>query len=213
MLDRAPARFYVPLVGSIPRGDERDGFELRSDEDLQTYRIGRLTPHNAPVELAEYDPEWPTLFEREADRIRTVLGGAALGIEHVGSTSVPGLAAKPIVDILLVVADSGDEPSYLPALEAAGYVLRVREPDWFEHRLFKGPDTDVNVHVFSAGAAESDQMLIFRDRLRTSDADRDLYERTKRELAGRTWRHVQHYADAKSSVVLEILGRARRSRT
>ena len=186
--------------------------ELASDEDLQQVRIGPLTPHNAPIELAEYDPEWPALFEREADRIRTALGGAALRVEHVGSTSVPGLAAKPIVDILLVVADSADEPSYRPALEAAGYVLRVREPDWFEHRLFKGPDTDVNLHVFSDGATENDQMLIFRDWLRRSAADRELYERTKRELASRTWRHVQHYATAKSAVVQEILGRARRAR-
>jgi GrpB-like predicted nucleotidyltransferase (UPF0157 family) len=200
-------------VASTPEGDQRTDPDLISDEELQKVRIGPLVPHNAPVELTEYDPEWPALFEREALRIRTALGGAALRVEHVGSTSVPGLAAKPIVDILLVVADSADEPSYLPALESAGYVLRVREPDWFEHRLLKGPDTDVNVHVFSDGAAENDQMLIFRDRLRTSDADRELYERTKRELASRTWRHVQHYAAAKSAVVHEILGRARRSRT
>lgn len=199
-------------MGSLPGADWAN-LELASDEDLQKVRIGLLTPLNAPIELAEYDPEWPALFEREAVRIRAALGGAALRVEHVGSTSVPGLAAKPIVDILLVVADPADEPSYVPALEAAGYVLRVREPDWFEHRLFKGPDTDVNVHVFSDGAAKNDQMLIFRDWLRTSDADRELYERTKRELAGRTWRHVQHYATAKSAVVQEILGRARRSRT
>lgn len=199
-------------MGSLPGADWAK-LELASDEDLQKVRIGLLTPLNAPIELAEYDPEWPALFEREAVRIRAALGGAALRVEHVGSTSVPGLAAKPIVDILLVVADPADEPSYVPALEAAGYVLRVREPDWFEHRLFKGPDTDVNVHVFSDGAAKNDQMLIFRDWLRTSDADRELYERTKRELAGRTWRHVQHYATAKSAVVQEILGRARRSRT
>jgi len=213
VLDRVRARFYVPLMGSLSGGDDLASLELASDEDLQRYRIGPLTPHNAPIKLAKYDPGWPALFDREADRIGTVLGSAALRIEHVGSTSVPGLAAKPIIDILLVVTDSGDEPSYLPALEAAGYVLRVREPDWFEHRLLKGPDTDVNVHVFSDGSAESDQMLIFRDRLRASTADRELYEGTKRELAGRTWRHMQHYATAKSAVVQEILGRARRSRT
>jgi len=200
-------------MGSKPAGDDLAGLELASDEDLQKVRIGPLTPHNAPINLAEYDPQWPTLFNREADRIRTVLGSAVLRVEHVGSTSVPGLTAKPIVDILLVVVDSADEPSYVPALEAAGYVMRVREPDWFEHRLFKGPDTDVHLHVFSDGAAEADQMLIFRDRLRTSEDDRELYERTKRRLAQQTWRHMQHYATAKSAVVQEILGRARRSRT
>jgi GrpB-like predicted nucleotidyltransferase (UPF0157 family) len=179
-----------------------------SDEELQQFTVGEVRPHNAPIVLAEYDPEWPRLFAREAERIRAVLGERALRVEHVGSTSVPGLAAKPIIDILLAVPDSADEPSYVPAMEAAGYVLRIREPDWFEHRLFKGPDTAVNLHVFGDGASEIDRMLRFRDRLRDSDADRDHYARTKRELARRTWRHVQHYADAKSAVVQEIMSRA-----
>jgi GrpB-like predicted nucleotidyltransferase (UPF0157 family) len=106
------------------------------------------------------------------------------------------------------VPNSADEPSYGPALEAAGYVLRIREPAWFEHRLFKGPDTNINLHVFSTGASEIDRMLRFRDWLRATDADRDYYERVKRELAQRTWRHVQHYADAKTAVVREIMERA-----
>jgi len=184
------------------------GPELRTDEELREVLTGDLQPHNAPITLAEYDPRWPGLFAREAARIRAVLGGTALRVEHVGSTSVPGLAAKPIIDILLVVPDSADEPSYLPALESAGYVLRVREPDWFEHRMFKGPDTDINLHVFSAGAAEIDRMLRFRDWLRATPADRDRYLLAKRELAQRTWRHVQHYADAKTAVVQEIMDRA-----
>src|SRR5690606_29898587 len=101
------------------------------------------------------------LFEREAKRIRSALGDRALRVEHVGSTSVPGLCAKPVIDILLVVPDSSDEASYVPALEAAGYKLRIREPEWFEHRLFKGPDTDINLHVFSEGASEIERMLCF----------------------------------------------------
>jgi GrpB-like predicted nucleotidyltransferase (UPF0157 family) len=185
-----------------------NGADLVSDEELQRARVGELRPHNAPITLAEYDSGWPALFAREADRIRAVLGDVALRVEHVGSTSVPGLAAKPIIDILLAVPDSADEPSYVPALEAAGYVLRIREPGWFEHRLFKGPDTNINLHVFSAGASEIDRMLRFRDWLRVTDADRDYYERVKRELAQRTWRHVQHYADAKTTVVREITERA-----
>ena len=184
------------------------GTDLVSDEELSKARIGELQPHNAPITLAEYDPDWPRLFAREADRIRAVLDETAVQVEHVGSTSVPGLAAKPIIDILLAVPDSADEPSYVPAMEKAGYVLRIREPDWFEHRLFKGPDTNINLHVFSAGAAEIDRMLSFRDWLRATDADRDYYERVKRELAQRTWRHVQHYADAKTAVVREIVERA-----
>jgi len=179
-----------------------------SDEELQKIWVGGVVPHNAPIVLADYDDGWPALFEREASRIRGALGETALRVEHVGSTSVPGLAAKPIIDILLVVPDSADEPSYRPALESAGYVLRIREPDWFEHRVFKGPDTNVNMHVFSLGATEIDRMLRFRDRLRADDADRDYYARTKRELAGHVWRHVQHYADAKTAVIEEIMTRA-----
>jgi GrpB-like predicted nucleotidyltransferase (UPF0157 family) len=178
------------------------------DEELQRAVVGELKPHNAPIVLLEYDPEWPRLFAREAERVRAVLGERALRVEHVGSTSVPGLIAKPIIDLLLVVPDSGGEAAYVPAMEAAGYVLRIREPDWFEHRLFKGPDTNINLHVFSSGASEIDRMLRFRDRLRANDADREHYARTKRDLSQRTWRHVQHYADAKTRVVEEIMERA-----
>ncbi len=184
-----------------------------TDADLQRVTVGDRTPHNAPILLAEYDPSWPASFRRESDRIRAALGASALRVEHVGSTSVPGLVAKPIIDLLLVVPDSADEPSYLPALEAAGYRLRIREPDWFEHRMFKGPDVDINLHVFSAGAAEIERMLNFRDRLRSSPADRDRYADAKRALAQREWRHVQHYADAKTAVIDEIVAHANLNKT
>jgi GrpB-like predicted nucleotidyltransferase (UPF0157 family) len=187
---------------------EANGPRLISDEDIQRLRLDKVTPHNAPITLADYDPGWPALFAREAARIRAALGGRAVQVEHVGSTSVPGLAAKPIVDILLAVPDSSDEQAYVPALEAAGYVLRVREPDWSEHRMFKGPDTDINLHVFTAGAAEIDRMRLFRDWLRANDADRDAYLQVKRDLAKRTWRYVQHYADAKTEIVEQIIARA-----
>jgi GrpB-like predicted nucleotidyltransferase (UPF0157 family) len=185
-----------------------DEAPLISDEDMQRVIIGPVTPHNAPIVLVEYDAQWPKSFEREACRIRASLAGLTIRVEHVGSTSVPGLAAKPIIDLVLVVPDSADEPAYVPALESAGYVLRIREPDWFEHRLLKGPDTDVNLHVFGAGAAEVGRMLMFRDWLRSHDADRDAYLAVKRTLAQRTWRHVQQYADSKSDIVRQILDRA-----
>jgi GrpB-like predicted nucleotidyltransferase (UPF0157 family) len=162
------------------------------------------------IELADYDPEWPRLFRREADRIRAVLGERVVRLEHVGSTSVPGLAAKPIIDILLVVPDSGDEPAYVPELEAAGYVLVIREPEWEQHRVFKGPDTNVNLHVYSPGSPEIERYLIFRDRLRSDPADRERYQRVKCELAQRDWRYVQQYADAKTEVVEGIIARAQR---
>ena len=164
-----------------------------------------------PVLIVDYDDDWPRLFRREADRIAALLGDRALRIEHVGSTAVPGLPAKPIIDIDLVVTDSADERAYLPALEAAGYRLVIREPDWYEHRCLKGPDTNINLHVFSVGCPEVERMLTFRDWLRTHDADRDLYARTKHELAARPWTFIQNYADAKTDIVTDILRRARAS--
>ena len=180
---------------------------MRSDEELAAVRIGPPEVLNSQIHLAPYDPEWPRLYEREADRIRAALGERVIVLEHAGSTSVPGLSAKPRIDIILGVADSAEEAGFVPFLEAAGYVLRIREPDWHEHRVFKGPDTDVNLHVFSVGCAETTRMLGFRDHLRANEADRSLYERTKQDLAQRTWKYTQHYADAKSEVVEEILGR------
>ena len=164
---------------------------------------------SAQVLLVDYDPQWPALFEREADRIQAALGSLALQIEHVGSTSVPGLIAKPVIDVLLVVPNSADEPAYTPGLEAAGYLLRIREIAWHQHRMFKGPDTEVNLHVFSSGCAETGRMLMLRDWLRTNASDRDLYARTKLGLACKEWKDVQNYADAKTAVVEQILARAR----
>ena len=181
--------------------------ELRSDEEIAAVRIGPPEVLDAQVYLAPYDAGWPRLFEREAQRIRGALGARVMLIEHAGSTSVPGLSAKPVIDIVLVVADSGDEDGYVPALETAGYVLRVREPEWHAHRLLKGPDTEVNLHVFSQGCVEIERMLRFRDHLRSNEADRLLYERTKQELAQRVWKYTQHYADAKTLVVEDILSR------
>jgi GrpB-like predicted nucleotidyltransferase (UPF0157 family) len=180
---------------------------------LDAITIGGATLHNAAIRLCEYDPAWPQSFEREAARIRLALGDGAICVEHVGSTAVPGLAAKPIIDVVLAVADSGDEAAYVPRLEAQGYVLRIREADWFEHRMFKGPDTEVHLHVFSAGCPEVERMLLFRDHLRTHPADRELYCAKKRELAAQTWQYMQNYADAKTAVVEEVIARAMSSRS
>jgi GrpB-like predicted nucleotidyltransferase (UPF0157 family) len=162
-----------------------------------------------PILVIEYDPGWPDRFHYEAERIRTALGEQSLLIEHVGSTSVPGLPAKAIIDILLVVADSANELEYAPALEGAGYTLHVREPGWHEHRMFTGPHNDVNLHVFSAGCPEISGMVAFRDWLRTNEADRELYARCKRTLAQQEWKYTQNYADAKSPVIEEIMSRIR----
>lgn len=186
------------------------GNEPLTEEQILAATVGERRVHDGPVHLAEYDLSWPELFDREAERISAALGERAVVIEHVGSTSVPGLSAKPTIDVLLVVPDSADEGAYLPAMEAAGYALRIREPDWNEHRMFVDRVANVQVHVVSEGCPEIERWLVFRDRLRSDTADRALYERTKRELAARTWRYVQNYADAESQVVEEILARARR---
>jgi GrpB-like predicted nucleotidyltransferase (UPF0157 family) len=181
---------------------------MSRDDYMSSVTIGARRRVDGPVTLADYDPDWPVLYEREAARVRELLGDRVRLLEHVGSTSVPGLPAKPIIDMLLAVADSGDEPAYVPSMEAGGYVVRIREPDWHEHRVFKGPDTDVNLHTFSDGSSEIVRMLAFRDRLRTHDDERELYLRTKRELAARHWVYIQDYADAKGEVVEGIIERA-----
>lgn len=180
-----------------------------SDEQILASAVGdRELPTYQEIVVADYDSEWPAWFEQAAEEIRGALGETVLQLDHVGSTSVPGLAAKPLIDINLVVADTTDEAAYVPPLEAIGYELRVREPDWYEHRMLRGFDPPVNLHVFPQGCEEVNRMLVLRDWLRAHDDDRELYARTKRKLAAKEWKYVQNYADAKSEVVGEILARA-----
>ncbi|MGH3328156.1 MAG: GrpB family protein [Streptomycetales bacterium] len=159
------------------------------------------------IVIHDYDPAWPERFRAERDRITAALGPLGRRIAHVGSTAVPGLAAKPVVDIQVVVDDLEAEGAYRLPLERAGYQLRVREPG---HRMFRTPERDVHVHVWPAGSDDERRDLLFRDRLRASPADREAYERVKRALARREWRDMNHYASAKSAVVEEIMGRAER---
>jgi GrpB-like predicted nucleotidyltransferase (UPF0157 family) len=176
--------------------------------------INTPTPIDGQVTLVEYDPAWPAMFRRQADAIRAALGDRALGIEHIGSTSVPGLVAKPCIDILLTVAQAGDDPAWSPNLERAGYVLRHREMFHGEpHRVFKAPDMNVNVHVLSQGSAEASRLLGFRDWLRSHPEDAERYAAAKRELAARHWRTMQDYADAKDRIVQEISERMREAMT
>jgi GrpB-like predicted nucleotidyltransferase (UPF0157 family) len=165
--------------------------------------------HEGPIHLAPSDPAWPLQYLEVADRIERALGQVEVVVEHVGSTSVPGLAAKPVLDVLLLVPDPADEGAYVAALEAAGFLLHVREPDWHHHRLLRAENPHVNLHVFAVGSPEAERMLLFRDRLRVNQDERALYEQTKRRLAAEAWRRVQDYADAKSEVVEGVIARAR----
>lgn len=180
---------------------------MSTEQRLREITIGEPAAHNDRITLVEYNPQWPVIFQHEHARVAGSLGERALRIEHVGSTSVPGLVAKPVIDVVLEVPDAADEPAYVPALESAGYRLRIREPNWNEHRLFKGPDADINLHVFSAGCPEVARMLAFRDRLRSDETDRTRYADAKRALAQRRWEYVQDYADAKGAIVEAILAR------
>ena len=164
------------------------------------------------ISLHDYSPEWPTTFAQEARRIERALTGLAVEVHHTGSTSVPGLRAKPVIDITLAVPDSTDEAAYLPALVDAGYDFLLREPEWFEHRLFKRLEPNVNLHVFTVGSYEVERMLAFAEQLRVNPVDRELYESTKAALAEREWPTIQDYADAKTEVVEGILLRAMATR-
>jgi GrpB-like predicted nucleotidyltransferase (UPF0157 family) len=177
--------------------------------ELDKLFVGGAAPrHDKPIHLAPYNPEWPAWYEREAARIRATLGDRVRVLEHAGSTSVPGLSAKPVIDIALGVADSSDEDAYVPGMLATGYRLTIREPDWYEHRLFKGPDTNINLHTFTEGSPEIRRMVAFRDRLRSHPEELAEYEAAKQALAARTWAFVQDYADAKGAVVEAIIARA-----
>jgi GrpB-like predicted nucleotidyltransferase (UPF0157 family) len=165
-------------------------------------------PEKRDIRIVPYDPRWPAQYEHHARVVSGVLGDSLIAVHHVGSTSVAGLAAKPIIDILVVVADSSDEASYLPALEHANYVLRVREPGWHQHRMLRAPTKDVHIHVFSPDSPEIGRNLLFRDRLRSHPADRQRYEDAKRRLAAQPWPDMNAYADAKSDVIESIIAAA-----
>jgi GrpB-like predicted nucleotidyltransferase (UPF0157 family) len=157
------------------------------------------------IVIVDHDPAWSHTFERQRRRIDRALGADALSIEHIGSTAVPGLAAKPIVDVLVTVRDPEDDSQLVTALESAGYELRVKEPG---HRMFRTPERDVHVHVWGSTDPEVERHRKFRDQLRRSADDRARYERLKRELAGRDWNHMQEYADAKGELIETIIARA-----
>ena len=159
--------------------------------------------------LVAHDPVWSDLYAGHERRVRSAVGDVAVAVEHIGSTSVPGLAAKPIIDILVTVPDITAEEDYLEPLLAAGYVLRVREPG---HRLVRTPERDVHIHILEPDDPAADDYLLLRDQLRNDDDDRELYESTKRDLVAREWSDMNAYADAKTSVIEAIKTRARARR-
>lgn len=156
--------------------------------------------------LVDPDPRWAGRYAAHEDRIRAAIGDVAVSVEHIGSTSVPGLAAKPIIDVLVTVGDITAEEDYLDPLLGAGYSLRVREPG---HRLVRPERREAHIHILEVGDPAAMDYLLLRDHLRTDPADRRLYETTKRELLTREWSDMNAYADAKTGVIEEIKQRAR----
>ena len=173
------------------------------DDYLEAVLLGG--PEHREIVIADHDPAWADRFASLAAAVRGALGTAVLGLEHVGSTSVPGLAAKPIVDAMLLVRRVEDEDAYVRALRPLGLVLRVREPG---HRMLRTPARDVHLHVHEPDHPEVGALLDLRDWLRVSAADRDRYAATKRALAAQDWPDMNHYAAAKTDVVREVLSRA-----
>ena len=186
-----------------------DPFDTNADP---TVPINTPTPIYGHIVLVEYDPAWPAMYEAEAAHLRAALGPKALVLEHIGSTSVPGLIAKPCIDIILGVEDAANEDDYVPALERHGFVLRRREPDWNEHRVLKSTRTNVNLHVWSASSSEIDRHIGFRDWLRSHPDDLALYAETKRALAAQNFETMNDYAEAKNEVVQQIQQRINAAR-
>ncbi len=176
-------------------------------QETETGLIGGVEKRE--IRIVDYDPGWSEKFQIHANRIARALNDTVVRIEHIGSTSVTELAAKPIIDILLVVVDSQDEAAYLAKLEAVGYVLRVREPEFHEHRMLRSPELDVHIHVYSQGCPEIERYLTFRDWLRQHAVGRRVYEETKRRLAAQDWSDMNAYADAKTDVIEGIIAAAR----
>lgn len=166
----------------------------------------RGAPPADAVLIVDADPAWPSLFEHLAADLAAALGPTALTLEHVGSTSVPDLAAKPVVDIDLTVADPADEDAYLPIVEGLGYWLVVREPGWYEHRCLRLEQPRAHLHVWGPDGPEPVRHRLFRDWLRTHPDDRRTYEAAKR-AAVPGGGDVMAYNHRKQPVIREIYAR------
>lgn len=178
-------------------------------EQMRARVVGdRPAEVQAPIKVSAYDPEWPVRFARQERRIRAALGARVLGLEHIGSTAVPGLAAKDRVDIDLIVAGPAAEDDYVPALESAGYTLRTREPHWYEHRCLWTDDHGASLHVFGPDSDEHLRHLILRDWLREHPADRDRYAAEKYRVAAEHPLSMAQYVHGKAAVIVDILRRA-----
>ncbi|GFF45919.1 UPF0157 protein BH1888 [Aspergillus udagawae] len=184
---------------------------MSTDKSDRHYLEIISTRPQIPIEIVDYDPSWPTAFASIAERIKSALGPKALTVNHVGSTSVPGLPAKAIIDVDLVVPDPTAEDDYVPALQAAGFQFLFREPNWYQHRFFWLAEPYANLHVFGPGATELSRHQQFREWLIAHPEDRELYVRAKRDAAKQSRENgesVQEYNFRKENAIEEIMVRA-----
>jgi GrpB-like predicted nucleotidyltransferase (UPF0157 family) len=168
-------------------------------------------PRAIGIEVTGPDPDWPRQYRVLAARIRNALGWRVLQLEHVGSTSVPGLSAKPVIDIDLTVADPGREEDYVPALEKIGFRLVIREPWWYGHRVLRADEPRCNLHVFGFDSPELVKHRIFRDWLRGNRGERDRYADAKRQAAAEAnarGEHDMQYNARKQQIIRDIYHRA-----
>jgi GrpB-like predicted nucleotidyltransferase (UPF0157 family) len=186
------------------------------DNEAIVQRVAHRTVP-VPIAIVPYNPAWPAHFAEIRSIIAAALGPeTALDISHIGSTSVPDLPAKDVIDIDLTVANPTAEEQYVPALERAGFEFLLREPEWNEHRFFvMSKPYHCNLHVFKPGAAEHLRHRIMTEWLTNCKEDRDLYARTKMEAApisaalGET---QMEYNARKHQVIRDILERAFRAK-
>jgi GrpB-like predicted nucleotidyltransferase (UPF0157 family) len=174
-------------------------------DEVAKARVGKPPPRT--ITVVAYDEGWPAQYADLEAAVRAALGDRVLAVQHIGSTSVPGLDAKPVIDADLTVADSADEAAYVPDLEAAGFTLRIREPDWEEHRLLTFERPTTNLHVFSPGSPEPQRHRLFRDWLRSHPEDRAAYATLKAELGTRGFRDGMDYNNHKAALVYDIYER------
>lgn len=171
------------------------------DENENPWVNGKPKIEN--IEVVAYSAEWTTIFQIERDRIKSVLGSLVKNIEHIGSTAVPNLMAKPVIDIDLIVENPEKEEEYLPFLIKLGYELTVRERSWYQHRMFRLNAPRVNLHVFGMNCPEHIRHILFRDWLSEHEQDRQYYEQSKR-LAKQENINVQTYNQNKQEAVKMI---------
>ncbi len=194
-----------PTDAEIVRHYDQEGTE--GDAYVPGY-----VPTRTPIAIEEHDPKWMSTYDVVIELISGALGSRALELHHIGSTSVPGLPAKPIIDIDLIVEDPADESNYLPELLNLGFIHAVREPWWHQHRLvmLRQSERTAHVHIFGPDCPEVIRHVMFRDWLRTHPDDCELYANAKRSAAGATNAEVgtgMDYNRRKECVVRDIYDR------